>query len=230
MTTNQSKISILASFIALSPPLVPTVHGHSGTDMKVSFQLLWGGGMTDQTGVRDGPMFSSIPMASLGASMLALQGVLASLHVRNICGIGQKIETSMYQGAIAIRSPMLIEADEISKFKTNNLLPQGGLPSYRMYPCEDGKWLHIGCLTREFWDKLAVALDLLDLAIQPEFEAAPSGWSTDHDRESAIDLIADRLLEAPSGSLALGLGRGGCPGCSSIDYPAVHGYSTGASQ
>ena len=92
---------------------------------------------------------------------------------------------------------MLIEADEISKFKTNNLLPQGGLPSYRMYPCEDRKWLHLGCLTREFWDKLAVALDLLDLAIQPEFEAAPSGWSTDHDRESAIDLIADRLLERP---------------------------------
>ncbi len=129
--------------------------------------------------------------------MLALQGVLASLHVRNICGIGQKIETSMYQGTIAIRSPMLVEADDISKFHMNNLLPQGGLPAYRMYPCADGKWLHIGCLTREFWDKLAVALDLLDLAIQPEFESAPSGWATDQDRESAIDLIGNRLLERP---------------------------------
>jgi len=50
--------------------------------------------------------------------MLALHGILASLHVRNIrniCGIGQKVETSMYQGAMAIRSPMLPEADEISK-------------------------------------------------------------------------------------------------------------------
>ena len=120
--------------------------------------------------------------------MLALQGILASLHVRNLCGIGQKVETSMYQGAIAIRSPMLIEADEISKFQTNNLLPQGGLPSYRMYPCADGKWLHIGCLTREFWDNLAT---------EPEFESAPSGWSTDQDRESAMDLIGNRLLERP---------------------------------
>ncbi len=73
------------------------------------------GTMTDQVGVRDGPMFCSIPMASIGASMLALHGILASLHVRNICGIGQKVETSMYQGAMAIRSPMLPEADEISK-------------------------------------------------------------------------------------------------------------------
>ena len=129
--------------------------------------------------------------------MLALQGILASLHVRNLCGIGQKVETSMYQGAIAIRSPMLIEADEISKFQTNNLLPQGGLPSYRMYHCADGKWLHSGCLTREFWDKLAVALNLLELATEPEFESAPSGWSTDQDRESAMDLIGNRLLERP---------------------------------
>ena len=164
-------------------------HGYDGLVSAAS------GIMTDQTGVRDGPMFSSIPMASLGASMLALHGILASLHVRNMCGIGQKVETSMYQGAIAIRSPMLIEADEISKFQTNNLLPQGGLPSYHMYPCADGTWLHLGCLTREFWDKLAVALDLLELAIQPEFESAPSGWFTDQDRESAMDLIGNRLLE-----------------------------------
>ena len=39
--------------------------------------------------------------------MFALHGILASLHVRNICGIGQKVETSMYKGAMAIRSPML---------------------------------------------------------------------------------------------------------------------------
>ena len=127
-------------------------HGYDGLVSVAS------GIMTDQTGVRDGPMFSSIPMASLGASMLALQGILASLHVRNMCCIGQKVETSMYQGAIAIRSPMLPKADEISKFQTLNLLPQGGLPAYRMYSCADEKWLHLGCLTREFWDKLAVAL------------------------------------------------------------------------
>jgi crotonobetainyl-CoA:carnitine CoA-transferase CaiB-like acyl-CoA transferase len=119
------------------------------------------------------------------------------MHVRNKCGIGQKVETSMYQGAMAIRSPMLPEADGISKMPSNNLLPQGGLPGYRMYPCADGKWLHIGCLTREFWDKFAVALDLLDLATEPEFELAPSGWSTDQDRELAMDLIGNRLLERP---------------------------------
>ena len=155
------------------------------------------GSMTDQVGVRDGPMFSSIPLASLGASQTALHGILAALHVRNICGIGQKVETSLYQGAMAMRAPMLPEADEIADFQASNLLPQGGLPAYRMYPCSDGKWLHIGCLTREFWDKLAVALNLLELATEPEFESAPTGWSRDQDRELAMDLIGNRLLESP---------------------------------
>ena len=166
-------------------------HGYEGLVSAAS------GIMTEQTGVRDGPMFYSVPVVGLGTSLLAVQGILAALHVRNVCGIGQKIETSMYQGAIAIRPPLLAEADEISKFQTLNLLPQGGLPAYRMYPCSDGKWLHIGCLTREFWDKLAVALDLLELATEPEFEFAPSGWSTDQDRETAMDIIGSRLLERP---------------------------------
>ena len=52
-------------------------HGYEGLVSAAS------GIMTDQVGVWAGPMFSSIPMASLGASMLALQGVLAALHVRN---------------------------------------------------------------------------------------------------------------------------------------------------
>lgn len=153
--------------------------------------------MTDQIGVHDGPMFSSIPIVSLGTSLLAVQGILAALHVKNVCGAGQKVETSMYQGANAIRSPMLPEADEISKFQTLNLLPQGALPAYRMYPCSDGNWLHLGCLIREFWDKLAVALDLLELATEPEFQSAPSGWATDQDRETAMELIGNRLLERP---------------------------------
>ena len=53
-------------------------HGYEGLVSGAS------GTMTDQVGVRDGPMFCSIPMASIGASMLALHGILASLHVRNI--------------------------------------------------------------------------------------------------------------------------------------------------
>lgn len=166
-------------------------HGYEGLVAAAS------GIMTEQMGVRDGPMFCSIPLAGLGASLLALQGILGALHVRNTTGRGQKVDTSMYQGAIAIRYPMLPRADQIPTFQMLSVDPQGGLPAYRMYPCGDSKFIHLGCLTREFWDKLAVALDLLELATEPQFEAAPTGWDRDVDREAAIALIGQRLEQRP---------------------------------
>lgn len=166
-------------------------HGYEGLVAAAS------GIMTEQPGVRDGPMFSSIPLATLGACMLALQGILAALHTRNASGKGQKVSTSLYQGALAIRYPILVFSEKISTLQVNNTSPLGGLPSYRMYPCADGKWIHIGCLTRAFWDKLAVATDCLELATEARFDAAPSSWPNEADRLVAIELIGERLKRRP---------------------------------
>ena len=153
--------------------------------------------MTEQAGVRPGPVFVSSPVASFGTVMLALQGILSALHVRNETGVGQRVWTSMYEGAIAIRYPVLPIANELPPFIVNNVHPHGGMPAYRMYPCADDKWIHIGCLTRWFWDKLSIALDLPELVIDPRFEMAPTGWERDEDRLAAIKLIGGRVREKP---------------------------------
>ena len=153
--------------------------------------------MTEQAGVRPGPVFVSSPVASYGTVMLALQGILSALHVRNETGVGQRVWTSMYEGAIAIRYPVLPIANELPPFVVNNVHPHGGMPAYRMYPCADDKWIHIGCLTRWFWDKLSIALDLPELVIDPRFETAPTGWEEDEDRLAAIELIGNRVREKP---------------------------------
>ena len=153
--------------------------------------------MTEQAGVRPGPVYVSSPVASFGTVMLALQGILSALHVRNETGVGQRVCTSMYEGAIAIRYPVLPAANELPPFIVNNVHPHGGMPAYRMYPCADDKWIHIGCLTRWFWDKLAIALDLPELVIDPRFETAPTGWERDEDRLAAIELIGGRVRERP---------------------------------
>ena len=165
--------------------------GYEGIAAAVS------GIMTEQAGVRPGPVFVSSPVASYGTVMLALQGILSALHVKNQMGVGQRVWTSMYEGAIAIRYPVLPIANELPPFIVNNVHPHGGMPAYRMYPCADDKWIHIGCLTRWFWDKLSIALDMPELVIDPRFEAAPTGWERDEDRLSAIELIGNRVRERP---------------------------------
>ncbi len=151
--------------------------------------------MTEQAGVRPGPVYASSPVASYGTVMLALQGILSALHVRNETGVGQRVWTSMYEGAIAIRYPVLPIANELPPFIVNNVHPHGGMPAYRMYPCADDKWIHIGCLTRWFWDKLSIALDMPELVIESRFENAPTGWERDEDRLAAIELIGNRVGE-----------------------------------
>ncbi len=153
--------------------------------------------MTEQAGVRPGPVYVSSPVASFGTVMLALQGILSALHVRNETGVGQRVWTSLYEGAIAIRYPVLPIANELPPFIVNNVHPHGGMPAYRMYPCADDRWIHIGCLTRWFWDKLSIALDLPELVIDPRFETAPTGWKEDEDRLAAIELIGNRVRERP---------------------------------
>ncbi len=153
--------------------------------------------MTEQAGVRPGPVYVSSPVASLGTVMLALQGVLAALHVRNETRVGQRVWTSMYEGAIAIRYPVLPISNELPPFIVNNIHPHGGMPAYRMYPCADDKWIHIGCLTKWFWDKLAIALDLPELVVDTRFDTAPTGWPEDEFRLAAIEIIGRRLRERP---------------------------------
>ena len=67
-------------------------HGYEGLVAAAS------GIMTEQNGPREGPMFCSIPLASLGASLLALQGILAATYTRDLTGKGQYVSTSLYQG------------------------------------------------------------------------------------------------------------------------------------
>jgi crotonobetainyl-CoA:carnitine CoA-transferase CaiB-like acyl-CoA transferase len=66
------------------------------------------GTMADQVGHREGPIYQGIPFASIGASYLALIGVLAALYRRNDDGLGRHVETSMMDGALAYLSMLWV--------------------------------------------------------------------------------------------------------------------------
>ncbi|MDE2938386.1 MAG: CoA transferase [Chloroflexota bacterium] len=51
---------------------------------------------------RDGPVYSAVPTGSWHASQAALRGIIAALRVRDLCGQGQWVQTSIVQ---ALASP-----------------------------------------------------------------------------------------------------------------------------
>ena len=62
------------------------------------------GTMAEQVGHRDSPIYEGLPFAAIGASSLAVIGLLAALYRRQDDGVGRRVETSLLDGALAYLS------------------------------------------------------------------------------------------------------------------------------
>jgi crotonobetainyl-CoA:carnitine CoA-transferase CaiB-like acyl-CoA transferase len=92
----------------------------------------------EQPGWRDGPIYLYLPLPSLATSFLALNGILAALHVRNETGRGQWVETSLYQGVLAFTTQLWQDAEITGPdFWGIPMEPQTGV-----FECADGLWVH----------------------------------------------------------------------------------------
>src|SRR5262249_23553227 len=68
--------------------------------------------MTEQPGHREGPIFQGSPFGSVGASQLAVIGILAALYRRLDDGFGRRVETSIMDGTLAFQQMMWGESDQ----------------------------------------------------------------------------------------------------------------------
>jgi crotonobetainyl-CoA:carnitine CoA-transferase CaiB-like acyl-CoA transferase len=95
------------------------------------------GTMADQVGHRDGPIYSGLPFASIGAANLAAIGILAALYRREVDGRGRLVETSLLDGALAYLALFRFDSDRgaIKHVSGGNRLVA------RSYCCADGEYL-----------------------------------------------------------------------------------------
>ncbi|MGW5749728.1 CaiB/BaiF CoA transferase family protein [Nocardia rhamnosiphila] len=102
------------------------------------------GQMAEQQGHRDGPVFMGHPTVSYGTAFITTLGILAALRARKINGTGQKVDTSLLDGMLAISSMnwWWNEQDISYLARSGN---QKGFGSKRLitdpFRCADGKWL-----------------------------------------------------------------------------------------
>ncbi|MEE9199536.1 MAG: CoA transferase [Dehalococcoidia bacterium] len=129
--------------------------------------------MGDQNGEEMPPEFVTVPAASYGAAFLATYAISSALYVRELEGIGQKIEVPLLNGAMAMQAHHFVVGPELQQTHEAGRDPQGYLPGYRLYECSDGKWIFIACGNDAFWTKLCVTLGLEEFLSAPRFEAAP---------------------------------------------------------
>ncbi len=139
----------------------------------------YSGLMNGQAPARDGPGLEALPMVSYSTAFLAAFGVSAALYVREQhTGRGQRVQVPLLNGSLALQSSASVWMQGIVRLGQRARTPGGAIPVYRLYRCADD-WIFLGCGNPQFWGKLCIALDRLDLMADPRFEGAPWGMKVE---------------------------------------------------
>ncbi len=133
---------------------------------------------------REGPKFGALPVASFGAGMLALQGILSGLLVREQTGRGQKVETSLLQSLIAYDWYWLMW-----QLEHRGLNPQLGYtdteptPQYFVCPTGDGHWLQMANAMEHLFYNWVIGIGLGDYLADSRFSHFPNTDSREVEEE-----------------------------------------------
>jgi crotonobetainyl-CoA:carnitine CoA-transferase CaiB-like acyl-CoA transferase len=138
-------------------------------------------------GFQGPPQYVRVAITDYYTASLAAQAVLAALFVRERTGRGQRVETSLLHGAVALNSGAMVDYAGKPSLARDN-------PTYRLYQAGDGEWLFLACGNQAFWTKLCQAVDLPQLADDPRF----GSWllRLDH-REALLPILEAKFRSRP---------------------------------
>jgi crotonobetainyl-CoA:carnitine CoA-transferase CaiB-like acyl-CoA transferase len=116
------------------------------------------------------PVRAGVSFLDLTTGILCALGVSNAIIQREKTGLGQRVDGSLLETAVSLL------AFHAEGYLLTGALPRAlgsGHPSlspYRNFKCRDGQWIFIAAANDRFWQKLARALGLTDLAADPRFE------------------------------------------------------------
>jgi crotonobetainyl-CoA:carnitine CoA-transferase CaiB-like acyl-CoA transferase len=159
----------------LNPRLVycaVSVFGRSGPYRdKVGYEALMQAfsGVMSLTGEPEGPpLRAGLSFLDLGTGLMAAYGVMSALFHRERSGLGQKLEVSLFETALALMSYHAVG------YLLDGQVPQrqgSGHPMivpYQVFRTQDGEMFIVGANQR-LWTRLCQALQRQDLLQDPRF-------------------------------------------------------------
>jgi crotonobetainyl-CoA:carnitine CoA-transferase CaiB-like acyl-CoA transferase len=139
-----------------------------------------GGGCLDLSSWmrRDVPSYRARPNPSYAAANLAVQGIAAALVVREQTGLGQHVETSLYQGyeCYNFGSALDLQSERGLAVPPKPPRPKGSFEPFLPYlpvQCKDGQWMQITNNTDRLFKTWMHVLDLDEIWTDPDLQTAP---------------------------------------------------------
>lgn len=115
----------------------------------------------------EGPLVPGLLTADIGASLMAVYGILAAVMARQASGEGQMVDVSMMDGAMSFLTyhaaePLFGHEDPRGGEYRNT----GGAPCYGIFRCQDGHYVTLGALEEHFWERFCDVADVPHLKTQ----------------------------------------------------------------
>ena len=161
---------------------------------------------------QEGPVFTRSTWPSLGAAYLASAGIAAALRAREVNGLGEHVQTSLLQGAMAAAGPTWMRAEHpdapgFYMWVLDRRAPEG------LFECADGRWVHFWTIRPTLVLEAAEA-DVLPIDGPKDNMRAGSGVRIGMSAEDLVvlyhyyPLLADAFRKFPSAQwVAFGAAR-----------------------
>ena len=198
-----SALQTLVSYDRLSsanPRLVHcsiTAYGREGPlrDQPADDDLVMArvGILASQPSSRPGPIHVIHPLPSVGAGILAAQGIAASLYAREKTGSGRKVDTSLMAGALLFAPKANGEG---LKQRTLQRATVGGGPFYSAFECADGTWVQLGCVHNRFVGLAASVMGIDDVMADQRFGDGRN-VPTEEARQELYGIVGDAIKTRP---------------------------------
>ncbi len=166
------------------------------------------GGLMGTTGFEDGaPVKAGFSLADIGAGMFAAVAILAALRERDRSGLGQLVETSLFEGMIAWHTYLATGYFATGKVPRRLGSAHSTIVPYQAVQAADG-YMVVAVGNEALWGKFCDALGLAEMKDDPRFV---NNQARLRNREACIAGIEARLKEAPVAQWIAALDEAGVP-------------------
>ena len=129
---------------------------------------------------RPGPIFPRTPWPSVGAAYLSTLGIAAALRAREVTGTGQRVTTSLLQGALAAVTLnwQRVERPDAPLYW---MWPLDARAIEGIFECADGRWVHHWTLRPNWVLRAAEGDDPAQAAVDFSYRGDPDRVSMEDD-------------------------------------------------
>jgi crotonobetainyl-CoA:carnitine CoA-transferase CaiB-like acyl-CoA transferase len=144
---------------------------------------------------RGGPIFPRTPWPSIGATYFATLGIAAALRARQVSGRGQRVTTSLLQGALAA-SCLNWQRVENPDAPLYWMWPVDSRSIEGLFECADGKWVHHWTLRPRWVLAVSEGDTLSSIGLDTSYRDDPDRVSMESDGLLAGIFLYPQLEEA----------------------------------